>query len=427
MLMQHLVTEPAWLNRRLDVPRVGRPGPRRRRLAPLLRAPLLREAPLRDRVLPGGRPDDDAKRATPSCSATRSSSRSTRESYLDDIDGSFYVIGYLRSWAFEAQLRDFLRSEFGNEWFARREAGDLLRELWSLGQGPTADELLKDVTGANARDGLGRRPDPRGPLDLTVSLSAIVPSDCAPHARRDAMPPRRSPPRRGAARADARGDEPALAELYDRFGRVAVRARAARPARSGARAGRRPGRVPHRMAHGGVVRSRPRHRVDLAADARAPPRGRLVRREDRRRGRPLDDAPIASGDATDEEAAVREERRDVQAALAQLTDDRARGARARLLRRSLAVGDRRTARRPARHGEEPDVRRARALRDVLGDMTPSTTLFQLALDSLPPQLAAALENVAVVVEEEDPDDPELFGLWEADEFCRTRSRSSADL
>ena len=71
-----------------------------------------------------------------------------RESYLDDIDGSFYVIGYLRSWAFEAQLREFLRGEFGNDWFARREAGDLLRELWSLGQGPTADELLKDVTGA---------------------------------------------------------------------------------------------------------------------------------------------------------------------------------------------------------------------------------------------------------------------------------------
>ena len=58
------------------------------------------------------------------------------------------MIGYLRSWAFEAQLRDFLRSEFGNEWFARREAGDLLRELWSVGQEPTADALLKDVTGA---------------------------------------------------------------------------------------------------------------------------------------------------------------------------------------------------------------------------------------------------------------------------------------
>ncbi len=39
-----------------------------------------------------------------------------------------------------------------------------------------------------------------------------------------------------------------------------------------------------------------------------------------------------------------------------------------------------------------------------------------ALDELPPQLAKALENVAVVVEEEAPDDPDLFGLWESDEY-----------
>ena len=39
-----------------------------------------------------------------------------------------------------------------------------------------------------------------------------------------------------------------------------------------------------------------------------------------------------------------------------------------------------------------------------------------ALDSLPPQIARALENVAVVVEEQDPDDPDLFGLWEAHEY-----------
>ncbi len=36
-----------------------------------------------------------------------------------------------------------------------------------------------------------------------------------------------------------------------------------------------------------------------------------------------------------------------------------------------------------------------------------------ALDLLPPPLAKALENVAVVVEDEDPDDPDLFGLWES--------------
>ena len=88
------------------------------------------------------------------------------ESYLDDIDGSFYVIGYLRSWAFEAQLRDFLRSELGNDWFARRDAGDLLRELWALGQEPTADELLQGRDRREARDGVGRRADPRAALAL---------------------------------------------------------------------------------------------------------------------------------------------------------------------------------------------------------------------------------------------------------------------
>jgi predicted Zn-dependent protease with MMP-like domain len=39
-----------------------------------------------------------------------------------------------------------------------------------------------------------------------------------------------------------------------------------------------------------------------------------------------------------------------------------------------------------------------------------------ALDTLPGPVAAALENVAVVVEESDPDDPELFGLWQSDQY-----------
>ena len=34
-----------------------------------------------------------------------------------------------------------------------------------------------------------------------------------------------------------------------------------------------------------------------------------------------------------------------------------------------------------------------------------------ALDELPPHLAAGLTNVAVVVEAENPDDPDLFGLY----------------
>ena len=34
-----------------------------------------------------------------------------------------------------------------------------------------------------------------------------------------------------------------------------------------------------------------------------------------------------------------------------------------------------------------------------------------ALDELPPNLASALTNVAVVVEDENPDDPDIYGLY----------------
>jgi hypothetical protein len=147
MLMQHLVTEPAWLNRRLDVPRVDELA--RDGAVSLLyfvrrySAKLLYEIELFQVDDPTTMRNRYAELLSDALKVPIHP-----ESYLDDVDGSFYVIGYLRSWAFEAQLREFLRGEFGNEWFARREAGDLLRELWSLGQEPTADALLKDVTGA---------------------------------------------------------------------------------------------------------------------------------------------------------------------------------------------------------------------------------------------------------------------------------------
>ncbi len=39
-----------------------------------------------------------------------------------------------------------------------------------------------------------------------------------------------------------------------------------------------------------------------------------------------------------------------------------------------------------------------------------------ALDSLPPRIARALENVAVVVEDEHADDRDLFGLFEEEPY-----------
>ena len=147
MLMQHLVDEPAWLNRRLDVPRVAAIA--NAGAAALLyfvrrySAKLLYEIEFFQADEPASMRPRYAELLTEALKLP-----ANPESYLDDIDGSFYVTGYLRSWAFEAQLREFLRSELGNGWFASRDAGDLLRELWSLGQGPTAEQLLRDVTGA---------------------------------------------------------------------------------------------------------------------------------------------------------------------------------------------------------------------------------------------------------------------------------------
>jgi hypothetical protein len=147
MLLQHLVTDPAWLNRRLDVPRVAKlANEGASSLLYFVRrysAKLLYEIEFFQAEDPASMKERYAELLGDALKIP-----AHPESYLADIDSSFYVTGYLRSWAFEAQLRDFLRSEFGNEWFARGDAGELLRELWSLGQGPTADELLRDVTGA---------------------------------------------------------------------------------------------------------------------------------------------------------------------------------------------------------------------------------------------------------------------------------------
>ena len=43
-----------------------------------------------------------------------------------------------------------------------------------------------------------------------------------------------------------------------------------------------------------------------------------------------------------------------------------------------------------------------------------------ALDALPPELARGLENVAVVVEEENPEEPDLYGLFEQPEYLPAR-------
>ncbi len=147
MLMEHLVQDAAWLNRRLDVPRpsefvaesaTGLLYLVRRYCAKVLYELELHAAedprPLQKRYV---EILGDALKIEPSPT-----------DYLGDVDAGFYSTEYVRAWAFEAALKRFFREKFGSTWFTRRDAGSLLRELWSEGQRPTADELLKELTSA---------------------------------------------------------------------------------------------------------------------------------------------------------------------------------------------------------------------------------------------------------------------------------------
>ncbi len=146
MLMQYLTHDAVWLERRLDFTRPHEyAAESAARLLWFVRrycAKLLYELEFHA--------TDDVTSMRPryvELLADATKVEPAASDYLGDIDDGFYASEYLRAWAFEAQLRAYLRERFGNAWFSRREAGSLLRELWAEGQKPTADELLRDVAG----------------------------------------------------------------------------------------------------------------------------------------------------------------------------------------------------------------------------------------------------------------------------------------
>jgi hypothetical protein len=65
--------------------------------------------------------------------------------YLFDVDDGFYCARYLRAWAFEAQLRRHLETDFGRQWFLSTEAGARLRRLWSIGQRLPVERLAQEM------------------------------------------------------------------------------------------------------------------------------------------------------------------------------------------------------------------------------------------------------------------------------------------
>jgi hypothetical protein len=72
-----------------------------------------------------------------------------RETWLSDVDPSFYVACYLRAWALEVDWREAMVERFGDAWFEQADAGAWLRSLWAQGQRLDADLLLADATGGS--------------------------------------------------------------------------------------------------------------------------------------------------------------------------------------------------------------------------------------------------------------------------------------
>ena len=147
-LFQHLVEDPEWLARRLDVDDAHdlRAFARAYKLLYLRRycGKLAYELELHDA---DGPLDQLSERYAERLGAALQIPW-PRETYLSDVDPGFYSACYLRAWALETHLRTYLRDRFGSAWFERREAGDALRALWREGQRRSPEELLGELIGS---------------------------------------------------------------------------------------------------------------------------------------------------------------------------------------------------------------------------------------------------------------------------------------
>lgn len=135
-LLEHLTQNPAWLTRVVGLPEeTARRAAFQAELAELFlvrryAAKLAYELDFFEDPL-----EEDRNRqlyATTLSGATRFAY--TPQNYLNDMDPGYYSADYLRAWITEAMLRRHLEDAYGQDWFTRTEAGELLRGLWATGE-----------------------------------------------------------------------------------------------------------------------------------------------------------------------------------------------------------------------------------------------------------------------------------------------------
>jgi hypothetical protein len=146
-LFEHLLADPAWRRARM-----GDEVPEYARFAALYKLFLIRRYAAKlayELELHGGASRDRLPARYAELLSDAVGVPYPETDYLEDVDEGFYCTSYLRAWAFDARLADHLRARFGRSWFGEPGAGELLREMWALGQSLRAEELLRRVAGAD--------------------------------------------------------------------------------------------------------------------------------------------------------------------------------------------------------------------------------------------------------------------------------------
>lgn len=64
---------------------------------------------------------------------------------LRSLDDAFYSADFLRASAFESQMREYLKTQFGQRWWASRKAGETLIDIWNTGRRYTVEELASMI------------------------------------------------------------------------------------------------------------------------------------------------------------------------------------------------------------------------------------------------------------------------------------------
>jgi hypothetical protein len=61
------------------------------------------------------------------------------------MDEGFYSADYLRAWIRAAQVRSYLRSTVGEDWWESPETGAFLRDLFAEGTRPSSEEVAARI------------------------------------------------------------------------------------------------------------------------------------------------------------------------------------------------------------------------------------------------------------------------------------------